>query len=379
MLKKLLVVALAVGFLATQIAIQAPAALACGALVAPNGSVRLARATTLVAWHNGIEHYLSSFSYQGDVSDVGWIIPLPAVPISIVEGGAWTLQRLELETHPVTPTFGVADHAATAASATVLQQVKIAALNITVIRGSGPEIVTWATSNGFTLPDEIRAHLLVYAHGSPIFLAAKYDTSRAQAQHLLQGDGTPILITMRTTHIWVPLEVLAYGDQLVQADLFLLTDTPVYTSDVAAEFGQSSVNSQVPNAPGFELAFQEKMTPALYHDLSTDRNMSWVPANSWLTYLTLNATEPSVTYDLGVSSRGVIHLAPFGTAPMAVAADQASTLPTWLPELPMGAPQVALVIILLIGAVGAFLWLTSDHRRQRRRLARASAQPPVVD
>ncbi len=380
MLKKLFVVALAVGFLAMQIAMQAPTALACGALVAPNGSVRLARATTLVAWHNGVEHYLSSFSYQGDVSNLGWIIPLPAVPTSIVEGGAWTLQRLELEAHPVTPTFGVTEHAASeAAGATVLQQVQIAALNITVIRGSGPQIVTWATSNGFTLPDEVRAHLLIYAHGSPIFLAAKYDTSRAQAQHLTQGDGTPILITMKTAHIWVPLEVLAFGDQPVQADLFLLTDTPVYTSDVAAEIGQSSVNSQVPNAPGFELAFQEKMTPSLYHDLSTDRNMSWVRSDSWLTYLTLNAVEPTVNYDMGVSSRGVIHLAPFGTAPMAVAADQTSALPTWLPELPLGAPQVAFILVVLIGAVCAFLWFTSESRGQRRRLAHASAQPPVVD
>ena len=35
---------------------QAGAAAACGGLVAPNGSVRLERATTLVAWHDGIEH-----------------------------------------------------------------------------------------------------------------------------------------------------------------------------------------------------------------------------------------------------------------------------------------------------------------------------------
>src|SRR5579862_9195230 len=105
MLKKLAAVALALGFLAGQAMIQAPAALACGALLAPNGSVRLARATTLVSWHDGVERYLSSFSYQGDVSNLGWIIPLPAVPLSIKEGGAWTLQRLELEAHPITPTY----------------------------------------------------------------------------------------------------------------------------------------------------------------------------------------------------------------------------------------------------------------------------------
>ena len=252
----------------------------------------------------------------------------------------------------------------------MLQQVKIEALNITVIRGSGPQVLNWATGNGFFLNDETRAHLLVYAKGSPIFLAAKYDTSAAKARGLLQGDGTPILITMKTAHIWVPLEVLALEGQQVQADLFLLTDQPVYTSDVAATVEQSSVGSQVPGAPGFVVAFQEQVTPTLYHDLSTDRNMGWVRPDSWLTYLTLNAPEPKVTYDLGVSSAGVIRLAPYGTPPMAVVDGQVShDLPGWLPRLPLNTPQVLLTVVILL-SVGGGLFLIV----RRRGRARVGAQ-----
>lgn len=68
---------------------------------------------------------------------------------------------------------------------------------------------------------------------------------------------------MKTEHIWVPLEVLALEGQQVQADLFLLTDQPVYTSEVAAMVGQSSVGSQVPGAPGFVVSFQEQVTSTL--------------------------------------------------------------------------------------------------------------------
>ena len=366
MLKKLAAIAIALGLFAT----QALPAFACGALVAPNGSVRLARATTLVAWHDGVERYLSSFSYQGDFSNLGWIVPLPAVPTKIEEGGAWTLQRLERETHPAQPTFGV-EATASSDAATVLQQVKIEALNITVIRGSGSQVLNWATGNGFFLNDETRAHLLVYAKGSPIFLAAKYDTSAAKARHLLQGDGTPILITMKTQHIWVPLEVLAIEGQQVQADLFLLTDQPVYTSNVAAMVGQSSVGSQVPGAPGFVLSFQEKLTSTLYHDLSTDRNMGWVRPDGWLTYLTLDAPEPTVTYDLGVSSQGVVRLASYGTPPMAVVNGQVShDLPGWLPRLPLGAPQMMLIIFIpLCIASGLFLIVRGRRRARARTLA----------
>jgi hypothetical protein len=364
MFKKLAAIAIALGLFAA----QALPALACGALVAPNGSVRLARATTLVAWHDGVERYLTSFSYQGDFSHLGWIVPLPAVPMNIEEGGAWTLQRLELESHPVQPTFGVEAATAQPDSAAVLQQVKIEALDITVIRGSGPQVLNWATGNGFFLNEETRAHLLEYAKGSPIFLAAKYDTSAAKARGLLQGDGTPLLITMKTAHIWVPLEVLAIEGQQVQADLFLLTDQPVYTSDVAAMVGQSSVGSQVPGGPGFVLSFQEKLTPTLYHDLSTDRNMGWVSPDSWLTYLTLDAPEPTVTYDLGVSSKGVIRLAPYGTPPIVVVDGQTSrNLPGWLPKLPLGSPQVVLTVFTLLSIVSGIFFIVRGRRRARAR------------
>ena len=58
--------------------LQSHAALACGGLIAPDGDVRLERATTLVAWHDGIEHYMTSFTYQGDVSNLGQIETPPS-------------------------------------------------------------------------------------------------------------------------------------------------------------------------------------------------------------------------------------------------------------------------------------------------------------
>lgn len=334
---------------------QAVPAAACGGLVAPNGAVRLQRATTLVAWHDGVEHYLTTFTYQGDVTSVGYIVPLPAAPIQPVQaGGAWTLQRLERETHPVpvNARFGVAD-APTAAGVQVLQQVQIEALNITVIKGdSGDAILQWGADNGFLIEGDNRAHLLIYAKTTPFFMAAKYDTAAAQARHQNSGDGTPVLITMKTAHPWVPFEVLALDGQQVQADLFMLSDSPLYTSDVASVVGQSSVGSEIANAPGFRMSFQERMNDSLYHDLSTDRNMSWVPRDSWLTYLELNAPDNQVTYDLGVSSAGVIRVAPFGTAPMDVV-DRAEphAPPGWLPRLPLGAPELAVGLLFLLGLV----------------------------
>jgi hypothetical protein len=61
--------------------LQSQSALACGGLIAPNGAIRLSRAATLVAWHDGIERYMTSFTYQenntNSVANLGLITTSP--------------------------------------------------------------------------------------------------------------------------------------------------------------------------------------------------------------------------------------------------------------------------------------------------------------
>src|SRR3979411_2405356 len=211
---------------------QAIPAAACGGLIAPNGAIRLEKATTLVAWHDGVERSWTSFSYNGEASTFGWIVPLPAVPEKVEEGGGWTLQRLFRETHPQPQILDLAfagHRALTPTSAEVIMQVQVRALDITVLRGSGQAVLDWASKNGFAVDAETRAHIIQYAKGSPVFMAAKCHPDRAAKQPLIFGDGAPVLITMKIPHPWVPFEVLAAGQQ-VQADLYLLSDKPVNTS-----------------------------------------------------------------------------------------------------------------------------------------------------
>jgi len=339
---------------------QALPAAACGGLIAPNGAIRLERATTLVAWHDGVERYMTSFSYNGEATSFGWIVPLPAVPDKVEEGGGWTLQRLNRETHPQPPILAL-DFAASQAAgkAEVLQQVQVRALDITVLRGSGQAVLDWASQNGFAVDAETRAHVIQYAKGSPVFMAAKYNADRAAKQRLIFGDGAPVLITMKIPHPWIPFEVLAAGQQ-VQADLYLLSDKPVNTSEWRALIGASGVGTNVQGAEGFSLAFQEKMTDSLYKDLSTDKNMGWVRRDSWLTYLTLNAPDSKVTYDMSVTPMGIVKVAPFGTKPMAIVdgnavADRALDAPT----APMGTAMTLMILAIVIGAA---LWILKPRK-----------------
>ena len=79
------------------LALGAGPALACGGLVSPNGTIPLVRTTTMAAYHNGLEHYVTSFEFAGGGAEFGSIIPLPANPRQIVHGGYRNRRRVVAE------------------------------------------------------------------------------------------------------------------------------------------------------------------------------------------------------------------------------------------------------------------------------------------
>src|SRR5688572_30296547 len=211
---------------AVLVATAAPAR-ACGGLVGENGTIQLTKTSTLAAYHDGVERYVTSFEFTGGGEEVGSIIPLPDVPTEVVRGGDWTLQRLALEVAP--PVRESAAFATEDASggAEVILETQIDALDITVLKGGGDEVGTWARDNGFFLSPDAPEMLDFYSRRSEIFMAARFDASRAAALGQSAGDGTPIMLTIPTDQPWVPLRILSLGleeSEFVEADVFLLTD-----------------------------------------------------------------------------------------------------------------------------------------------------------
>jgi hypothetical protein len=272
------------------VALAVPAS-ACGGLVGENGTIQLQRTTTLAAYHDGLEHYVTSFEFTGEGEEVGSIIPLPGVPTVVERGGDWTLQRLEREVAPV-ERFALADAgvpAPEAASATVLLQTKIDALDITILQGGGTEVGKWAIDHGFLLTPDAPEILDYYSQRSPIFMAARFDAAAAKALGQNSGDGTPIALTIPTNHPWVPLRILSLGlqpEQTVQADVFLLTDDKPQL---------------LVGGTGLDLERSEPASSSLLSDLRSDKNTDWVPQSEWFSYLKVDAHAGELNYDLATS------------------------------------------------------------------------------
>jgi hypothetical protein len=342
-MRRLFVLVVACGL----VAVGGSAAWACGSLVAANGAVRLVRTTTLATYHDGVEHYVTNFQFVSPQASFGSIIPLPAAPTDVRRGGDWTLQRLERE---VTPIEFERREALAAASpgVQVLQQVRIDALDVTVLRGGGKAVAAWAARQGFALTPDTPSVLDFYSRRSPYFLAARYDASAAVARGLRSGDGTPVQLTIPVPAPWVPLHILATGkpaDEVVNADVFLLTDSK---PDLLAGQRLRAVRSEPASA-------------SLLHDLRADRATGWVPSTAWLTFLRLSQPAGRLGYDLAVGVGRRARQADTGVA--------ASASWSWWPRAGDGERLLAFALAALV-AGAAFV----AAARIRRRTSRSATQ-----
>jgi uncharacterized cupredoxin-like copper-binding protein len=311
-------------------------ALACGGLVSPNGTVALVRTTTLAAYHNGLEHYVTGFEFAGEAKDFGSIIPLPGVPSRVIRGGDWTLQRLVREVTPPAPEAfdAVRGSAALSGKAVVLQRKKIDALDVTILKGGGFAVGKWATGHGFRLSPDAPQVLDFYARRSPIFMAVQFDASRAQARGESTGDSIPVHLVIPTDRPWVPLRILALGaqpSQGIEADLFLLNDRAPALLPVPR-----GVPRLGPAAAGLNEVLVEQASPQLLTDLRSDRGMKWLPSSGmWLSYLQIRARASELTYDLAIDPTGNGRPSPVdagltGPGHASLGATGESLMPLWL-------------------------------------------------
>jgi hypothetical protein len=333
---------LAIAFLA----LGATPAFACAGLIGPNGAVKVTRTTTLAAYHDGVEHYVTSFSFEGGGAQFGSLIPLPGVPTKVERGGAWTLQRLIRETEPVSRDLFLRGAVAAAApkAAEVILTARIDALDITVIKGGGAAVGDWARDHGFRLSPDAPEILDFYADRSPIFLAAVFDGAAATARGQRIGDGTPVHITIPVAQPWVPLRILTLGkapEDNVAADVFLLTDR------------HPALLPKVPST-GLRLLTDGPASTALLNDLRSDAGMAWIPTSAWLTKVRIDGPAADIRYDLAIDPTGA-------TTPSRIAAGFAAPTAPARPATPdpIRADLITAALLAAAGwiAAGSFLVL----------------------
>jgi len=306
--RRLLLASAAAGLCAV---VAAGPALACAGLVTPGGNVKLTRASTLAAWADGYEHYVTSFTFQGGGAEFGSIVPLPGIPSKVERAGDWTLQRLEREVTPQreaapTASAGAAD---SKESAEEVYNTRIDALDITILRGGGESVGVWARDHGFQLTPDAPEVLDFYAARSKIFMAARFNADAAKDRNQPEGEGTPIHLTIPMENPWVPLRILGLGkgaEDLIDADVFLLTPSRPSLLPAPRSFTQDqpAASGDEAGGDGVFLERSEAASKSLLDDLRSDKGMEWVPQSMWLSFLRIGEQTDQLRYDLAIDKAG---------------------------------------------------------------------------
>ncbi len=328
---------------AAALVITAAPTLACGGLIGPNGAVNLLRTTTFAGYHDGVEHYVTSFEFAGGGGAFGSITPLPGIPTDVVRGGDWTLQRLVRETEPpdfAFEAFSAAGARDSVAEAEVLLETTIDALDITILRGGGDEVGLWAKNHGFRLPPDAPEVLDFYADRSPIFMAAAFDADAAAERGQAIGDGTPVHLTIPTDNPWVPLRILGLGKgagETVEADVYLLTDIrPAMLPNAGAAF----------ESDGLILDHSAPATESLLADLRSDAGMEWVPEDAWLTKVVIDTAAGQLDFDLALDASGAGQPSPIDAGYAPFTSNPAPQSPVAIYVLLAAAAIVAIPLLL---------------------------------
>lgn len=336
------------------IGVTAAPALACAGLVAPNGTVRLLRTATLAGYHDGVEHYITSFQFQGGGAKFGSIIPLPGIPSKVTRGGDWTLQRLAIETQPPEPQALASGPARDSKSAEELYETEIDGLLITILRGGSRAVGTWAKDEGFALTPDAPEVLRFYAQRSKIFMAARFVPKKSQDKQV--GDGIPIHLRIPTDNPWVPLRILALGKKDprsdVTADIYLLTH------------GEPTLLPQPEPAGnrGLSLEVSRQASRDLLNDLRSDRGMKWIPSKMWLSFLRVDINAGKLVYDLSVGTKargGPYEEEAYGVPPAGESPQESPA-----PEPSPSPSSLAWIVIPTLG-LGALRTIRSRSSRRR--------------
>ena len=208
----------------------AGSALACGGLVTPNGTINLLKTTTLAAYHDGIEHYVTSFEFAGEGRRGRLDHPAPGRPHERDQGRRLDAPAPRQETQP--PACSARGRRRVPAEDRANgdpRDQKIDALDITVLEGrrrrrSATGRASTASSSRPTRP---RCSTSTPS-GARSSWPPGSTRSAPRSGASTTGDGTPIHVVIPTPNPWVPLRILALGrqaaDASIEADVYLLTD-----------------------------------------------------------------------------------------------------------------------------------------------------------
>ena len=126
----------------------------------------------IIFFDNGKEKLILQVRYEGNVSDFGWIVPLPSVP-EMEKVEAEIFYELSILTSNESINFG--EHSRKD-GVTLIKQEQVGIYNVSIVNATNASLlIQWATKNGYFLPEGIDEAVQYYIEKKWCFALLKVD------------------------------------------------------------------------------------------------------------------------------------------------------------------------------------------------------------
>ena len=166
----------------------------------------------LIVFRNGLEDLIISPSYQGDIHDFAWVVPVPDRPkVQVLTGAPFhELARLvEPEPPRRYPSRTSMEAKGAMGGVRVLERKTVGDYDVSVLAATDARALTkWLARNDYHLPDRAEEPIRAYVREGWTFVASRIKTPRLQTSEGLQsGTLSPLRLTFAATRPVYPMRL----------------------------------------------------------------------------------------------------------------------------------------------------------------------------
>jgi len=192
-----------------------------------------------IFYSDGQEDLIIQVSYEGEVEDFAWVVPVPSLP----EIKAENFEIFSELSNLTTPSYyyELGRRGDMLKEVTVYERKRVGSYDTATLSSEDPDsLINWLKENGYNFPEDAKDIIDHYIEKNWYFVAMKIAEEKQQEPYPLPqtpgGTIHPVKFSFKTNEIVYPLKISAINEGETQILLYIFADHMQEAKDFETEF-----------------------------------------------------------------------------------------------------------------------------------------------
>ncbi len=228
----------------------------------PNIDITEPTQKAVIFYSKGCEDLIIQVSYEGDVEDFAWVVPVPSMPE--VKASYFEI-FFELSNLTISSYYYYrAEGGLTPAEVTVYEQKRVGFYDTAILSSEDPEaLINWLKDNGYNFPEEAKDTINHYIQKNWYFVALKVAEEKQQEMYpppsVPGGVIHPVKFSFKTDKIVYPFKISSINKGETAVLLYVFADHKQEAKDFEMEFADWIEPQNVQYSPYLKPFVKEKI------------------------------------------------------------------------------------------------------------------------